>query len=307
MQQIVSFLLKHWIVIALGAALAVSVATLIDYRRGQYFKVTGKPFFAMRADLGSFGEYMTYRNLRRYEDLGAKFLFNVYIPSGEGRTTEIDVLMITGYGIFVFESKNYSGWIFGDENSQNWTQCLPGQGQAVKERFYNPVKQNSGHIKNLKKLIGEGKYWSITVFSDRCTLKEINVTRPDVYVINRSRVKYVVQDIIEAQTEKILDPEAVYSMLLPYANATEEQKQQHIEDVLEASGRMNAKRNARVHEADKQKPEAARCSEACGELICPRCGGKLVLRTVKRGENTGKRFYGCGNYPKCRYTREIEE
>ena len=40
--------------------------------------------------------------------------------------------------------------------------------------------------------------------------------------------------------------------------------------------------------------------------ICPRCGGKLVVRTAKRGDNVGKQFYGCSNYPKCKYTRNIE-
>ena len=35
--------------------------------------------------------------------------------------------------------------------------------------------------------------------------------------------------------------------------------------------------------------------------ICPKCGGELVLRTAKRGQNVGKQFYGCSNFPKCRY------
>ncbi|MBO6061661.1 MAG: NERD domain-containing protein, partial [Clostridia bacterium] len=244
MQQIIQFILKHWVIIAISIALAVSIAKLIDYRSGQYFKVTGKPFLAMRADLGSYGEYLTYKHLKRYEELGAQFLFNVYVPSGEGKTTEIDVLMITSFGIFVFESKNYSGWIFGNENSRNWTQCLPSQGQAVKEHFYNPIMQNKGHIKNLKKLTGDVKYWSIITFSDRCTLKEININSPDVDVINRSRVKDVVQEIIGAQRERRLDIEEVYRALLPYANATEEEKQQHIEDVLEAAENGVAKRKS---------------------------------------------------------------
>lgn len=34
--------------------------------------------------------------------------------------------------------------------------------------------------------------------------------------------------------------------------------------------------------------------------ICPKCGGEMVLRTVKKGENAGKQFWGCANYPQCR-------
>jgi hypothetical protein len=41
------------------------------------------------------------------------------------------------------------------------------------------------------------------------------------------------------------------------------------------------------------------------EKICPRCGNKLVLRTAKRGENVGNQFYGCSNYPKCRYIENL--
>lgn len=42
------------------------------------------------------------------------------------------------------------------------------------------------------------------------------------------------------------------------------------------------------------------------DFICPKCGGKLVKRVSKRGNYAGKSFYGCGNYPKCKYIRNIE-
>lgn len=40
-------------------------------------------------------------------------------------------------------------------------------------------------------------------------------------------------------------------------------------------------------------------------LVCPSCGGELVLRTAKKGSNAGSQFYGCSNYPNCKYTRNI--
>ena len=67
---------------------------------------------------------MTYRNLRRYEKEGTRFLFNLYIPEGENGTTEIEMLMLSAKGLFVFESKNYSGWIFGSERQPKWYQTL---------------------------------------------------------------------------------------------------------------------------------------------------------------------------------------
>lgn len=42
-------------------------------------------------------------------------------------------------------------------------------------------------------------------------------------------------------------------------------------------------------------------------LVCPKCGGELVLRTAKKGSNIGSQFYGCSNYPNCKYTRNIQE
>jgi hypothetical protein len=40
------------------------------------------------------------------------------------------------------------------------------------------------------------------------------------------------------------------------------------------------------------------------ENKCPKCSGELILRTVTRGQNKGNSFYGCSNFPQCRYIRE---
>lgn len=38
---------------------------------------------------------------------------------------------------------------------------------------------------------------------------------------------------------------------------------------------------------------------------CPSCGSELVLRTAKKGANSGHNFYGCSNYPTCRFIKNI--
>ena len=48
---------------------------------------------------------------------------NITLPFKDG-TTQIDHILVSRYGIFVIETKHYKGWIFGDENSKNWTQVL---------------------------------------------------------------------------------------------------------------------------------------------------------------------------------------
>ncbi|MGN0383295.1 MAG: topoisomerase DNA-binding C4 zinc finger domain-containing protein [Eubacterium sp.] len=77
----------------------------------------------------------------------------------------------------------------------------------------------------------------------------------------------------------------IYEKLYPFTQTSEEEKEKHVENIRNKHSRsVESNRNM---------------------MICPRCGNELVLRTVKRGENAGKQFYGCGNYPKCRYIRDI--
>lgn len=156
-------------------------------------------------DAGRNGEYQIYKRLCHYESTGGKFLFNCYLPKGKGETTEIDVLLIKLDGIFVFESKNYSGWIFGDEKSKNWTQTLPqGKGRSHKEHFFNPIIQNKVHIKWLRNIVGEElPLYSIIAFSERCTLKKVNVTSQDVQVINRNVILSAVEHAGSMQSKKL--------------------------------------------------------------------------------------------------------
>lgn len=73
---------------------------------------------------------------------------NITLPSKDGSTTQIDHLLISRYGIFVIETKDYSGWIFGDPLSARWTQVL----YRRKTRFQNPIRQNYAHIKAISAL-----------------------------------------------------------------------------------------------------------------------------------------------------------
>lgn len=41
--------------------------------------------------------------------------------------------------------------------------------------------------------------------------------------------------------------------------------------------------------------------------ICPKCGAILILRTTKKGQSIGHRFWGCSKYPLCNYTEEYTQ
>ncbi len=93
---------------------------------------------------------------------------NVTIPTANG-TTQIDHVIVSRYGIFVVETKNMDGWIFGDEKNPQWTQSLFGK----KFKFQNPLHQNYRHTKALSDFLGidHDKIFSVVMFWGDCKLK----------------------------------------------------------------------------------------------------------------------------------------
>lgn len=249
--------------------------------------------------VGYYGETLTERKLKWLNLFGreGKILRNVYVPKDNGETSEIDVLFITQKGIFVIESKNYSGWIFGDEKSPYWTVMLPNK---EKNRFYNPIKQNISHMKWLKQYLeADIPLYSIIVFSNRCQLKKVNVVSEDVYVIKRDDLYAVIRRLWDkAEINQKYTIEEIYEKLEVLTHADDEAKKLHIQNINTKYGeKVEPVLSKDINESIKQEVD----------LICPSCGSKLILRTAKKGANIGKSFYGCTNFPKCRYTRQIEE
>lgn len=279
------------------------------YKKTDYYQITGYSYLFMRLDLGRYGEYLTYRCLRSYENKGAKFLFNCYLPRDNGETTEIDVLMIYKSGLYVFESKNYSGWIFGNEKGRTWTQTLPQGRKSHKEHFLNPVMQNKLHIKWLRNLIQDETIpiHSVVVFSERCTLKKVDISSQDVVVIKRDRV-YKTVSIIDSGTTASLTPDQVtklYEKLYPYSQTSVDIRQAHIDSINSRIGQNEQEKEVIPNQSDIEN-NIEMISETEGQILCPRCGAPLVLRMAKKGENAGRNFYGCSSFPKCRYIQNIE-
>lgn len=247
------------------------------YKQTTYYKDTHNSWLSLM-DKGKYGEYLTYKELKFLEKQDCKFLFNTYLDKGNGETTEMDVIAITPQGMFVFESKNYSGWIFGSEKSKTWTQTLPQGKSSKKEHFLNPIWQNKLHVETLKKYVGNIPHFSVIVFSERCELKKIETE--SVPVIKRDRLYYTVKSILK-QNPVVLSQEqidAIYQKLYQFTQVEDRVKEQHVENI---KNNINGENNSLRY--------------------CPRCGSELVLRTATKGENKGNQFWGCSNFPKCRY------
>ena len=261
--------------------------------------------------IGRRGEKLTERELKLVQLFGRKgrTLRNLYVPKDNGETSEIDLVYITQKGIFVFESKNYSGWIFGDEASQYWTVSLPN---GQKNRFYNPIKQNRTHLKWLGAFVGaEIPLFSIVVFSERCELKKVTVESEDIFVIQRDRTYATVRKIWDSRPDVLSgdEVEALAQKLAPLTNADEALKAAHVEQIERKFKEPREKSNAAARSAGESSAAPGEQSlpdtEDGDAPLCPRCGKPLVLRTSKKGEHAGERFYGCSGFPKCRYMQKL--
>lgn len=188
------------------------------------------------------------------------------------RSSQIDHIVVSIYGIFVIETKNYKGWIFGSEKSRQWTQNLFGE----KYFFQNPIIQNKGHIYALKKAlkISEDKFISIIAFSPKADLKN-NYESNVIYISE-------INDIITSYNQQILSQETVeyvISFLNEHNIISSEGYERHIFETQQRLQEQNIN---------------------LGNGICPLCGGKLIIRHGKYGD-----FIGCSNYPNCRFTTNI--
>lgn len=197
-------------------------------------------------------------------------LNNVTIESTNG-TTQIDHIVVSVYGIFVTETKSYSGWIFGDEKSSVWTQVLFGK----KNTFQNPLRQNYRHIKVLQDFLGleERCFHSIVLFAGESKFK----TKMPENVMSRGYSSYIKgkKDIIFSGEEVDNIVKALQAGKLPKTFIT---NIAHVQSLKDRHGSLE---------------------------ICPKCGGRLVERTARTGQNAGNKFLGCSSFPKCRFVKNI--
>ncbi|WP_139367560.1 NERD domain-containing protein [Bacillus alkalicellulosilyticus] len=218
---------------------------------------------------GFIGEKATSAILTQLNPEEYKVINDVMVKVND-KTTQIDHVVISDYGVFVIETKNYKGWIYGDERNQQWTQVL----HKRKYKFYNPIHQNYGHVKALETLLsdlGDIPFIPIVVFSVNATLKT-KFQSEVVYSIHLLKTiqKYRQTTLSQFQKQKI------YYTLTSLNQTDKETKREHVQEI---------KATQANHQALVQ------------QNICPKCGGQLVTRNGKRGS-----FIGCGSFPKCRFT-----
>lgn len=208
---------------------------------------------------GMIGEFIVKKVAGKTKE-GEQYVINDLILEHDGKSSQIDHIVINPRGVFVIETKNYSGRIYGSETQHEWTQVL-AYGK-VKNKLYNPLKQNATHIYNVKRVIGDLPINSLVVFVQNNTKY---ITTPHVIPVRQLK-KHLQTGENTLSVEKMKE---VYDLLL--INKSSISTNEHVKN---------------IHIQQQEIRDG----------ICPRCGGKLVLRKGKYGE-----FLGCSNYPKCKF------
>lgn len=221
---------------------------------------------------GKAGEMRVAKILSKLPEEEYRVINNLLIKQGN-KTTQIDHVVVSEYRIFVIETKHYRGWIYGDANREYWTQNIYGN----KYDLWNPIHQNQGHVRALRRVLTDippGVFISIVTFSRQASLD----------IRNSENVIYwdELKDVIRSYQRKLISTEQA----------------QNAYETLSAAN-IDSKDNQKQH-VRHVREQISKREETIAKGRCPRCGGELVLR-----EGTYGPFYGCSNYPRCKFTHKL--
>jgi len=146
---------------------------------------------------GTKSEKRLVLKLLKYGISAEDIFHDLYLEKANNNFSQIDLIILSKVGIIVFEVKDYSGWLFGKGNQDKWTQVL-AYGRK-KYRFYNPIKQNNGHITALRKKLEQFDnvpFYSVIVFFGDCKFKDISFIPQGTFLTYSKRIKDVMNTII---------------------------------------------------------------------------------------------------------------
>ena len=202
-------------------------------------------------------------------------------------TTQIDHIIVSRYGVFVIETKNMKGWIFGSANQKTWTQKI----YKHTHKFQNPLHQNYKHVKTLEALldIPASAIHSLVVFVGDSTFK---TELPDNVVYAGGYIRY-----IKARHEVILSQADVETVT---AEIEQLRLQRGFTTNRKHVNHLRQKKAPSPPVTPAIVPPITTSKTSQSQKQCPKCGGTMILRTARKGQNAGNQFWGCATYPACR-------
>ena len=311
--------------------LALLVAVLLGVLRSPRFK-------------GWRGERAVQNTIRKHlNPLVYVDLHNVTLPTADG-STQIDHLIFSPYGLFVLETKNYQGWIFGSERQSQWTQQI----FKKRSRFQNPLRQNYKHTKAIQELLGVAPehVHSVIAFVGDCEFKTEmppQVTRGDGFVSH-----------IQSFTQTVWSPEQMQELLdkleavrLQPGRATDKQHVAHVKELQAAKLQPKPKMQTKTPARPKPEPVAEPVKPPPPDVVdillepvvatamvelpvdvpperpaplpvrspaavkrmnevreCPQCTWPLRKLVMQRGPLAGQGVWRCTNTAACSFVQE---
>ena len=190
-----------------------------------------------------------------------KVFHDIYVKKHDGNTTQIDHVVLSKFGVFVIETKNFSGWIFGNEQQKNWTQVI----YKNKSSFYNPILQNKIHIRALKEFLNlDQNFHSIIVFSNDVTFKFKETFFEAEVIKNRQLIRTIKQyDERKFSIEQLNEAEKkLQALLQANKDNKSEIKNNHIKQI-------KAKEKPMIKKKETSKKQ---------DQVCVKCGQSMVIK-----------------------------
>ncbi len=207
---------------------------MFSYRKSPMYK--GVDYKRFSHEHGRYGEFQLWRSAKRALGGDCKWLCNLYLPKKDGSTCEVDLVAISSRGIFVFESKNYSGTIYGKEDKPYWYQMVRSDIRVLpkKSSFFNPIMQNGMHARAICGCIPEMKdhIHPIVVFGNRCRLKKVEWDKEKTTVTQCKHLSHKIRryrKTVLSQNEI----DMIYDRLVPYTKVGYLDKAGHIATIKE--------------------------------------------------------------------------
>lgn len=181
--------------------------------------------------IGSSGERILYNTMIKKFNIPENQMFrNVYIPTKNGKTSEIDLLVVSKKGIFIFESKNYGGNIYGDANRSKWVQYIGHQ----KNFFYSPLLQNKNHARCLKEFLAksgiEVPIIPLVTAITRGTWKVKNLKTDDYVLGLNCHFKDIYENLPISKT-MLKNFKRIIAIITPLSRPDKNIKEKHIEQI----------------------------------------------------------------------------
>ena len=212
-----------------------------------YTKEKGRKKAKFLMDKGEYLERSIFDIVDKIIGYGPKkILVDLDIKKVNTGSNQIDLVVLHKTGIYVIEAKNLSGYIFGDNDHLNWIQKL---GKNNTYKFYNPIKQNTSHINQVKRVLeiqNTDTIVSLIVFGNRCTvnyrgdLDSLNFTTS---IITLDKLKRCIKGHFSSR-ESIFSENEIFDMydkLSTYARSDSSVKSEHIEYVKKMQKRIKTK------------------------------------------------------------------